>query len=123
MLMHNPPHPGEIVKSVLIDNSGISVTQAAKSLGITRGSLSKLINCRSGISPEMAVRLSIALNTSSQMWLNLQSQFDLWEAEHKRKKLLKQVTKIKALIKKKSVFYKKHHILHPKSGKKAVNQN
>ena len=87
MLMHNPPHPGKIVKKMLIDGAGLSVTEAAKQLDIGRVTLSKLINCKSGISPEMSVRLSMALKTSSEMWANMQSMYDLWQAELKRKKL------------------------------------
>lgn len=81
--MHNPPHPGSVVRSVLIEGAEMTVTDAAELLGITRGALSKLINCHTGISPDMAVRLSIALNTSSEMWLNLQCNYDLWRAETK----------------------------------------
>ena len=86
-MMHNPPHPGKIVKRSLINSTTLSITQAAKMLSVGRVTLSKLINGRSSISPEMAVRLSIALNTSSEMWLNMQSTYDLWQAEQKRKKL------------------------------------
>lgn len=91
-MMHNPPHPGLLVKRALIEESGISITQAAEMLGVSRLSVSKLVNERSGISPEMAVRLSIALNTSSDLWLNMQRMYDLWEAEKNRSKLVKQVT-------------------------------
>src|SRR3990172_554948 len=94
-MMHNPPHPGSVVKRALIDNTELSITEAAKLLGIGRITLSKLINGHSGISPEMAVRLSMALNTSSEMWLNMQSMYDLWLAEKKRKKF-----KVKQLHKK-----------------------
>ena len=87
MLMHNPPHPGLIVKRALIESTGLSVTEAAKALGVGRVTLSKIINGKSGISPEMAVRLSLALNTSSEMWVNMQSMYDLWQAEKHRKKL------------------------------------
>lgn len=85
MTMYKPPHPGKIVKRALIDGTGMTVTAAAEGLGIGRITLSKLINCRSGISPEMAVRLSEALNTSSEMWLSMQSAYDLWKAEKKRR--------------------------------------
>lgn len=98
MSMHNPPHPGEVVKDILIDASNLSITSAAEALGISRASLSKLINGRGGLSPDMAIRLSIALNTSSEMWLNLQAAYDLWEAEKHRKTLSKQVTKISDYI-------------------------
>ena len=87
MLMHNPPHPGEVLKELCIEPLGLTVTDAAKALGISRKTLSNILNCRAGISPEMAVRLSIAFNTSSQSWLNQQLQYDLWRAEKARKTL------------------------------------
>ena len=83
----------------MINTCGLSVTEAAKTLGISRASLSKLINCRGGLSPEMAVRLSIALNTTSEMWLNLQTTYDHWEAEKTRKKLARQVKRIRFIKK------------------------
>lgn len=86
-MMHNPPHPGKVVRQALVDGPHISVTEAAKALGVGRVTLSKLINGKAGISPDMAVRLSLALNTSSEMWLNMQMMFDLWQAEKKRKKI------------------------------------
>ena len=95
MLMHNHPHPGEAVKDTLINGAELSVTEAAHLLSITRASLSNLINCHTGISPQMAVRLSICLNTSSDMWLNLQTNYDLWKAEKGRKKLSREVLPIK----------------------------
>jgi len=73
MLMHNPPHPGKVIKRTLLDDSNLSVTEAAKALGAGRITLSRLINGHIGISPEMAVRLSLALNTSSEMWINMQA--------------------------------------------------
>lgn len=87
MLMHNPPHPGKIVKRIFIDGAHFSITQAAKALGVGRVTLSKIINEKSGISPEMAVRLSLALDTSSEMWVNMQGMYDLSKAEKLRKKL------------------------------------
>ncbi len=87
MRMHNPPHPGEIIKSLCLDPLGLTVTQAAEALGISRKTLSAILNGRSGISPEMAVRLSIAFGTSAESWLNHQIQHDLWHAEQGRKTL------------------------------------
>ena len=84
MLMHNPPHPGVILKELCLEPLKLSVTDAAKALGISRKTLSAIINGKAGISPEMAVRLSIAFKTSSESWLNQQSQYDLWQAEQKR---------------------------------------
>jgi addiction module HigA family antidote len=85
--MHNPPHPGEIIRELCLEPLGISVTDAAKALGVSRKTLSAILNGRAGISPEMAVRLSIAFNTSAESWMNQQVQFDLWNAEQHRKDL------------------------------------
>jgi len=87
MLMHNPPHPGEILKELCLEPLGVSITEAAEALGVSRKTLSSIINGKAGISPEMAVRLSIAFNTSSESWLNQQTQYDLWRAEQHRKEL------------------------------------
>jgi addiction module HigA family antidote len=94
MLMHNPPHPGEVIKELCLEPLGISVTAAAKGLGVSRKTLSALLNGRSGVSPEMAIRLSIAFDTSAESWLNQQSQYDLWRAEQHRDDL--QVTRLSA---------------------------
>jgi antitoxin HigA-1 len=85
--MHNPPHPGEILRNLCLEPLGLSVTDAAKALGVSRKTLSSVLNGRAGISPEMAVRLSIAFDTSAESWLNQQVQFDLWLAEKRRKSL------------------------------------
>jgi len=68
------------------------VIDAAKALGVSRKTLSSIINGKAGISPEMAIRLSIAFNTSSESWMNQQSQYDLWQAEQHRSEL--QVSKL-----------------------------
>lgn len=80
-------HPGEHIKDVLIDGAGLTITEAAMHLGITRTSLSRLINGHAGISPEMALRLSILLGTSIEMWLNLQTQYDIWQLKKHGKKI------------------------------------
>jgi len=85
--MHNPPHPGEILRQLCLAPLDLSVTDAAKALGVSRKTLSALLNGRAGISPEMAVRLSIAFDTSAESWLNQQVQYDLWQAEKRRKSL------------------------------------
>jgi addiction module HigA family antidote len=87
MLMHSPPHPGDIIKELCLGPLGLSITAAAKALGVSRKTLSSIINRKAGISPEMAVRLSIAFNTSSESWLNQQTQYDLWQAEQHRGEL------------------------------------
>ena len=81
MSMHNPPHPGEVLKGLYLDPLEITVTDAANALNVTRKTLSAVINGRSGVSPEMALRLSKALNTSPEIWINLQAKFDLWNAK------------------------------------------
>lgn len=87
MRMHNPPHPGEVIKALCLDPLNVTVTDAAKALGVSRKTLSAILNGRAGISPEMAVRLSIAFGTSAESWLNQQTQYDLWHAEQRRKQL------------------------------------
>lgn len=81
MRMHNPPHPGEVLRELCIEPLGLSVTRAAKALGVSRKTLSAILNGRAGISPEMAIRLSKAFGTSAESWLNQQVQYDLWLAE------------------------------------------
>lgn len=87
MLMHNPPHPGEIIKKLCLEPLGLTVTEAAKALGVSRKTLSSILNGRTGISPEMAIRLSIAFNTTAESWLNQQILYDLWQAEQHRAQL------------------------------------
>ena len=87
MLMHDPPHPGEVLKELCLEPLGLTVTDAAKALGVNRKTLSMVVNGRAGISPEMAIRLSIAFDTSAESWLNQQIQFDLWHAEQHRSEL------------------------------------
>jgi len=81
MGMHNPPHPGEIIKEFCVEPLGLTVTKAAKSLGVTRKTFSMLLNGKSGISPEMALRLSKVFGRTPEGWLRLQLQYDLWKAK------------------------------------------
>ncbi len=81
MGMHNPPHPGEIIKKFCVEPLGLSVTKAAESLGVTRKTFSMLLNGKSGISPEMALRLSKVFGRTPEGWLRLQLQYDLWKAK------------------------------------------
>jgi antitoxin HigA-1 len=85
MRMHNPPHPGTVLRDYL---GSISVTDAARHLGVTRVALSRVLNGSAGISAEMALRLSDALGTSPELWSGMQSQYDLWLAsKHRRKRI------------------------------------
>ena len=87
MNMHNPPHPGEIIRDLCLEPLGLSVTGAADALGVSRKTLSSILNGHSGISPEMALRLSKAFNTTPESWLNQQVQYDLWNARKEGKNL------------------------------------
>jgi len=86
-MMHNPPHPGEVIRELCIKPLGLSVTDAAKALGVSRKTLSELLNGHTGISPEMAVRLSLAFKTTPESWLTQQMQYDLWKLNQRRKKI------------------------------------
>jgi len=81
MRMHNPPHPGEIIRKMCVEPLGLTVTDTAKALEVTRKTLSGLLNGRSGISPEMALRLSKVFGRTPEAWMRLQLQYDLWKAE------------------------------------------
>ena len=78
-----PTHPGEILREDVINPLGLTVTEASKRLGVTRKTLSALLNCKASLSPEMAVRISKATKTSPESWLYMQSKLDLWIAEQK----------------------------------------
>jgi addiction module HigA family antidote len=80
MQMHNPPHPGEVLKELMGDTE---VTAFASRLGIDRTTLSRLLNGHAGISAPMALRLEATLGTTAEMWMNLQLKFDLWQARQK----------------------------------------
>ncbi|MCZ6452155.1 MAG: HigA family addiction module antitoxin [Deltaproteobacteria bacterium] len=81
MRMKNPPHPGRLVKHECLKPLGLSITKAAEILGVTRLTLSNLVNGKNGVSPEMAIRLSKAFGSSPEVWLGMQMDFDLAQAE------------------------------------------
>ena len=83
MLMHNPPHPGEFIRRQCLDPLGLTVTEAAKGLGVSRNTLSMLLNGRLRISPQMAIRISQGFGGSPESWLRQQMHYDLWHAEQK----------------------------------------
>ena len=87
MTMKNPPHPGLIVLQECVEPSGLTITQAAAALGVTRNTLSELVNGKRGISPEMAVRLSKVFGGAEQGWLVQQAQYDLAQVARERMKL------------------------------------
>jgi len=83
MRMHNPPHPGSVLREYL---GGMSVTDAARHLGVTRAALSRILNGSAGISAGMALKLSDALGTSPDLWIGMQAQYDLWRASQRHHK-------------------------------------
>jgi len=85
--MHNPAHPGEVIREACLAPLGLSVTDAAKGLGVTRKALSELLNGHSGVSPEMAIRLEKAGWSTAETWLRMQMQHDLWQARQKAKSI------------------------------------
>ena len=91
MKMFKPAHPGLIIKEMVDANQKITISLLAKCLHITRPHLSKIINCHSGVSVEMAIRLSIAFDTSYEFWLNLQRAYDIWEADKKINSLKEEI--------------------------------
>ena len=85
--MHNPPHPGGVVRRQCLEPFGLSVTRAAQGLGVTRQALSDLVNEKAGVSVEMAIRLSKAFGSSPETWLGMQMAYDLWQAQSRVEQL------------------------------------
>lgn len=83
MPMHNPPHPGETLQTICLEPHGLTVTRAAKGLGVSRRSLTNLLKGRTGVTAEMALRLSMAFGSTPELWLRLQSSYDLWHARQR----------------------------------------
>ncbi len=83
MIKRKPTHPGEIIREDIIKPLGITITEAAKKLGVTRDILSALVSCGASLSPDMAIRIGKATNTTPESWLYMQAQLDLWNAAHK----------------------------------------
>ena len=93
MTMHNPPHPGEVLREWLAD---ISVTEAAKSLGVTRVALSRVLNSAAGISADMDLRLSIALGTTPGTWYTMQANYEMWQAKRHFKAKVRPINRVAA---------------------------
>ncbi|MBI1981735.1 MAG: HigA family addiction module antidote protein [Methylocystis sp.] len=87
MEMHDPPHPGEVLREICLAPLGLSITAAAKWLGVSRQSLSELVNGRNGVSAEMAIRLEQAFGGSADTWLRMQIAYDLWQAKNRGEKI------------------------------------
>lgn len=91
---HNPPHPGEVLAGLWMEPLGLTVTAVADALGVSRKTVSKIVNGNGAVTPEMALRLELAFGASAQSWLGHQAAFDLWQVEQERNKLAKQVQRI-----------------------------
>ncbi len=87
MSMRNPPHPGGIVKRQCLDPLGLTVTRAAQGLGVTKPALSELVNERTGISIDMAIRLAKAFGSEPETWLGMQTAHDLWKAHNRLREI------------------------------------
>lgn len=87
MPMHDPPHPGGIVRRQCLEPLGLSVTEAAEGLGVTRQALSDLLNGKAGVSVDMAIRLSKAFGSSAETWLSLQIAYDLAQAHQRMRRI------------------------------------
>ena len=87
MEMHDPAHPGEIIREECLKPLGLSVTAAADALGVTRKALSDLLNRHTGVSPDMAIRLEKVFGSTADTWLGMQMQYDLWEARQRSDKI------------------------------------
>lgn len=83
MPMHNPPHPGEFIRDVYLEPYGVSLRKLAERLDVVPSTLARLIRGQSAISPEMALRLSVALGRSPESWLAMQHNYDLWQARQR----------------------------------------
>ena len=82
--MHSPSHPGEILLEMHIKPMGVTITQVADALGVSRKHLSSIINGHSPVTPDMAMRLAVVFETEAELWVNLQAQHDLWEVSQKK---------------------------------------
>ena len=95
--MHNPPHPGEILAdTVLRKDGGLSVSEFARALEVSRVALSRVVNGRAAVSAELAIRLAAALGGSAESWLNMQVAYDLWHAEKRRRPKIERLREVEA---------------------------
>ena len=88
---HNPPHPGEVLKDGVFTDSTVSITQFAGQIGVTRAALSRVLNGKAAMSPDMALRLSDALGGSAESWMHMQANYDLWQARQKRRPTIRRI--------------------------------
>jgi addiction module HigA family antidote len=87
--MHNPSHPGEILRELYLEPMGVTITRAADALGVSRKHVSAIVNARVPVTPDMAMRLAAVFATEPELWVNLQAQYDLWDVSRKRRPKVK----------------------------------
>jgi len=87
-MMHNPPHPGKILRLELLDEMGLSITAAAKKLGMSRVPLSRVLNCRAAVSEELAIRLEMLGISTAKTWLDMQTNYNLFQARQRLRPVL-----------------------------------
>lgn len=87
--MHNPAHPGEILRELYLEPMGITITEAAEALDVSRKHVSAIINGHSPVTPDMAMRLAVVFATEPEIWINLQAQYDLWAVSQKARPKVK----------------------------------
>ena len=95
MRMHNPPYPGEVLRDGVFAEAGITVTDFAQRLGVTRVTLSRVLNGKAAVSAGMAVRLAAALGGTPQSWLHMQANYDLWHAQKALKAVVAEIQPLK----------------------------
>jgi antitoxin HigA-1 len=93
-----PSHPGEILKELYLVELGISITDFAKDINVSRKAVSAIVNCHKSVTPEMAMRLSKAMGTTPQLWINLQTNYDLWHLAHERKEVFAKIKPLELAI-------------------------
>lgn len=105
MAQHDPPHPGELLREHWLTPIGLTITETAAQLKVSRNTLSQIINCRAPVTAEMALRLEMAFGKSAASWLGHQSDYDLWRLRAKRRALgLKRLVSEPAVPRPKSIF-------------------
>jgi addiction module HigA family antidote len=87
--MHKPSHPGEILRELHLKPMGVTITEAAEALGVSRKHVSTIVNGRAPVTPDMAMRLAVAFGTEPELWVNLQAQYDLWDVSKKARPKVK----------------------------------
>jgi addiction module HigA family antidote len=93
-----PSHPGEILKELYLSALGISITDLAKDIGVSRKAISAIVNGHKSVTAEMAMRLAKAMNTTPQLWLNLQANYDLWHLAHEKQECFEDIKPLAVAI-------------------------